>query len=312
MLITDEEDLSNVRDSLGIDKEVLLILQEEDDVLSCADVLLDSIIVTENQVILHSQAGKWLEFKLRNIMVNKKGEIEMDYFVTSGFDDDDDDDDDFDFDDDDDDDFDFDEDDNDDFDFDEDDDDEGIYYLCLKMESKDVEMVITRMINTDEEDFDEVKGEYDTLVGLIKKRIVSIFDIGLKSKSKNTNKTSEKSAEKFKQTNTSEKSSSTSKINSMVWVCQCGTSNETNYCGNCGAQKPVEWKCSCGTLTSGFYCARCGAQRPVDWYCVCGKKNFGLFCSSCGVNKNDVWQCSCGRINNKAFCPKCGNKKDRN
>ncbi len=78
------------------------------------------------------------------------------------------------------------------------------------------------------------------------------------------------------------------------WTCSCGaTGNTGNFCGQCGAAKPV-------------------AMKPAgSWTCSCGQVNEGNFCSACGSKKPEstTWTCSCGQVNEGNFCPVCGNKK---
>ena len=44
------------------------------------------------------------------------------------------------------------------------------------------------------------------------------------------------------------------------WTCTCGTVNTSNFCGNCGGEKPV-WTCSCGTENTTNFCGNCGKQK---------------------------------------------------
>lgn len=48
-----------------------------------------------------------------------------------------------------------------------------------------------------------------------------------------------------------------------TWTCQaCGTQNEHNFCGECGAKKSTDWKCpNCGTTNEGKFCGECGTAR---------------------------------------------------
>ena len=51
------------------------------------------------------------------------------------------------------------------------------------------------------------------------------------------------------------------------WTCpQCGNVNTTNFCGQCGTQKPAEpqpWTCpQCGTANTTNFCGQCGTPRP--------------------------------------------------
>lgn len=48
-----------------------------------------------------------------------------------------------------------------------------------------------------------------------------------------------------------------------AWTCSCGTVNQGNFCGNCGAKRPeAEWTCSCGAVNKGNFCGNCGNKRP--------------------------------------------------
>ena len=48
-----------------------------------------------------------------------------------------------------------------------------------------------------------------------------------------------------------------------AWVCECGTSNVTKFCGECGKPKPSkEWVCpACGTLNVTKFCGECGKPK---------------------------------------------------
>ena len=51
------------------------------------------------------------------------------------------------------------------------------------------------------------------------------------------------------------------------WTCpQCGAVNTTNFCGQCGTQKPAEpqpWTCpQCGNANTTNFCGQCGTPRP--------------------------------------------------
>ena len=51
------------------------------------------------------------------------------------------------------------------------------------------------------------------------------------------------------------------------WTCpQCGAVNTTNFCGQCGTQKPAEpqpWTCpQCGNANTTNFCGQCGTARP--------------------------------------------------
>ena len=50
-----------------------------------------------------------------------------------------------------------------------------------------------------------------------------------------------------------------------LWTCpDCGAENSGNFCGNCGAARPVlTWTCpDCGAQNEGNFCGNCGARRP--------------------------------------------------
>ena len=82
------------------------------------------------------------------------------------------------------------------------------------------------------------------------------------------------------------------------WVCACGASNTTNFCSQCGSQKPEPsdgWTCpTCHQQNSGRFCSGCGAPRPVASRCRCDK------CGWEPPNPNDVYR----------FCPNCGDVID--
>lgn len=50
------------------------------------------------------------------------------------------------------------------------------------------------------------------------------------------------------------------------WTCpDCEAENTGNFCGNCGAPKPVAsgaWTCECGQENEGNFCSNCGKARP--------------------------------------------------
>lgn len=78
------------------------------------------------------------------------------------------------------------------------------------------------------------------------------------------------------------------------WVCSCGTSNTTKFCGGCGkpapkAEAPAGWVCSCGTENTTKFCGNCGKPRPAGnetWNCPgCGTENTTKFCCECGKAK---------------------------
>ena len=110
--------------------------------------------------------------------------------------------------------------------------------------------------------------------------------------------------------------------NNNGWTCACGqTGNKTNFCPNCGGQKPEEkkgWDCECGqknVMTN--FCPNCGSKKPEEskgWDCECGQKNVMTnFCPNCGSKKPEEpkgWDCACGQKNVMTnFCPNCGSKK---
>lgn len=81
-------------------------------------------------------------------------------------------------------------------------------------------------------------------------------------------------------------------------------------------QDGLTWDCSCGqTGIPGNFCGKCGARKPVNlvWDCVCGQKgNTGNFCNNCGAKKADKsgWTCTCGFHNEVGnFCSNCGRRK---
>lgn len=51
-----------------------------------------------------------------------------------------------------------------------------------------------------------------------------------------------------------------------TWTCPgCGSENDGNFCGNCGAARPMAtWTCpDCGAQNDGNFCTNCGAARPA-------------------------------------------------
>lgn len=51
-----------------------------------------------------------------------------------------------------------------------------------------------------------------------------------------------------------------------AWVCpKCGSKNTTNFCGNCGEQRPgtTKWTCpDCKTENTTNFCTTCGKEKP--------------------------------------------------
>lgn len=46
------------------------------------------------------------------------------------------------------------------------------------------------------------------------------------------------------------------------WTCACGTTNQGNFCANCGKPKPeAGWTCECGTKNEGNFCSNCGKPK---------------------------------------------------
>lgn len=82
-----------------------------------------------------------------------------------------------------------------------------------------------------------------------------------------------------------------------IWTCpECGKTNTTKFCSNCGAKQPVpevddSWYCpNCGTSCEGKFCPECGTKRP--------EKKKTLKCDKCG------WVAEDGQVTK--FCPNCG------
>lgn len=82
----------------------------------------------------------------------------------------------------------------------------------------------------------------------------------------------------------------TTKNDKAQWQCSCGTTNDGNFCQNCGKPKPSgtnDWVCECGTVNDGNFCKNCGKARPnISWQCTCGTVNDGKFCKNCGKPRN--------------------------
>ena len=73
------------------------------------------------------------------------------------------------------------------------------------------------------------------------------------------------------------------------------------------------WKCACGNVSTGNFCGNCGAKKPVadTWTCACGSTNTGKFCPNCGAKKPETGKCpGCGKDVGAGakFCPDCGTK----
>jgi hypothetical protein len=107
--------------------------------------------------------------------------------------------------------------------------------------------------------------------------------------------------------------------------CMAPNNPSQNFCGACGAPKPVAqapWPCSCTSLNpaSTAFCGACGAPGP--WVCACSSPNPGpsLFCGRCGTRRPSPgpgpsapspWACSCGAANapTAQFCGGCGTRR---
>ena len=107
------------------------------------------------------------------------------------------------------------------------------------------------------------------------------------------------------------------------WKC-CNQMNESQYCTECGKEKPAEYKnwtcCEREHDKDIKFCPDCGSPKPVVvdnslWNCSCGQTNISSkFCPNCGTRKpetNTNWDCAnCGQKNiSSNFCPNCGSKK---
>ena len=47
-----------------------------------------------------------------------------------------------------------------------------------------------------------------------------------------------------------------------TWKCtECGCINDSKFCKDCGAKKPI-WECECGSVNQSNFCPECGKARP--------------------------------------------------
>ena len=47
----------------------------------------------------------------------------------------------------------------------------------------------------------------------------------------------------------------------ILWICECGTINDMNFCTECGKRKSfARWSCPCGNLNDNRFCTECGRK----------------------------------------------------
>lgn len=66
---------------------------------------------------------------------------------------------------------------------------------------------------------------------------------------------------------TNEGAQNTKHLMSDAWVCECGNSNNGNFCSHCGKKRalPETWLCSCGNENKGKFCSECGTPKPDNY-----------------------------------------------